>query len=98
MADGGSCPNDLPADCPTPAPTYADDAAPIIEARCFECHGPGGVAQPRRDFTTYDGVFAQRGPMLNQVYACRMPPEGAMPLLPDERTVLLQWLVCGAPP
>ncbi len=33
-----------------------------------------------------------------QVYRCLMPPsDGSTPLSDDERTELLQWLVCGAP-
>ncbi len=97
MVDGGACPNDLPADCPSPAPTYTDDVAAIIEARCWECHGPGGAEQARHDFSTYDSVYAQRGSMLTQVYSCRMPPAEAAPLASDERAALLSWLVCGAP-
>ena len=34
----GKCPNDLPLSCPVPAPSYADDVAPILHERCVPCH------------------------------------------------------------
>ena len=39
----------------------------------------------------------QRGPMLNQVYACNMPPDDAGQPTPEERAILLGWFVCKAP-
>ena len=90
-----SCPNDLPASCPDPEPLYGDDVAPILAERCVPCHRPGGP-QSSPDFTTYQGVFAQSGAILRQVFSCRMPPGGADPLEPEERETLLAWLACGA--
>lgn len=97
-ADGG-CPSNLPASCPAPAqiPSYRTDIAPIIQGRCLGCHGPGGVAQARHDFTTYATIHAQRSAILNQVYSCLMPPAPAPPPTADERRLLLAWLVCMAP-
>jgi hypothetical protein len=93
---GGACPEDLPAACPSPAPSYAKDVAPVIQASCTPCHAPGGK-QATRLLTTYDGAHANRSPMLNQIHACRMPPRDAPPLTPEGRAILLAWLVCGAP-
>jgi uncharacterized membrane protein len=92
---GPSCPNDTLA-CPTPAPSYASSVSVIIQNRCLACHSPGGqyASMP---FTTYQEVFAARSAILNQVYACRMPPAGATPPTSTERTQLLDWLTCGAP-
>ena len=96
--DTTNCPNDLPAACPEPTPSYVADASPIFEDRCFECHGPGGKAQSKHDFSTYDDVYRQRSPILNAVYACKMPPaDAASELSLEERQALLAWLVCGAP-
>lgn len=95
-SSGPSCPNDLPASCPSPAPSYQSMIAPLISARCLICHSPGGQ-EASIPFTTYQNVFAERSPMLNQVYACYMPPTGAQPLSAQERNQLLTWLVCGAP-
>jgi mono/diheme cytochrome c family protein len=94
--DGPGCPNDLPASCPGTPPSYPTEIAPIITTRCASCHGPGGESA-NRDFTTYDGIFAERTTILTQVYSCRMPPAGAPAVAPSERAALLAWLVCGAP-
>lgn len=91
-----SCPDDLPESCPSPAPGWAKDIAPVIEARCASCHVQGGVAADK-PFTNHDQVFSRKGAVLNQVYACKMPPEGATPLSTVERLALESWLVCGAP-
>ena len=61
------------------------------------CHADGGAAGPTLDFSTYAKVYAQRRPMLDQVYACTMPPPDAAPPSLDERVTLLDWFVCGAP-
>ena len=91
-----SCPDDLPESCPSPAPGWAADIAPVIEARCASCHVKGGVAASK-PLTDHAQVFSRKGAVLNQVYACKMPPEGAEPLSPAERLALEAWLVCGAP-
>src|SRR5215813_9453615 len=97
-ACGGSkdCPNDLPSSCPSPAPSYSGTIAPLISSHCLVCHSPGGQ-EASIPFTSYQNVYAERSPMLNQVYACYMPPTGAQPLSAQERNQLLTWLVCGAP-
>ncbi len=92
-----TCPQDLPTACPEPAPSYARDIVPILERRCFACHADGGIETKKHDFGSYDAVFAQRSPILNQVYACLMPPPDASALMPDERAGLLGWFVCHAP-
>ena len=90
-----SCPNDTLA-CTLPAPSYASSVSTIIQSRCVSCHGPGGQ-QASMPFTSYQQIFAARSPILNQVYACRMPPAGAAELTMGERTQLLGWLACSAP-
>jgi uncharacterized membrane protein len=67
-----------------------------VGARCRACHAPGGQ-EASIPFTTYEQIFARRSAILNQVYACKMPPEGAPAPSADERAQLLAWLVCGAP-
>ena len=91
-----SCPNDLPASCPTPAPTWSTDVATVIAARCAVCHAPGGAAADK-PLTDHADVFARRSAVLNQIHACKMPPEGASPLTAAERVAIEGWLVCGAP-
>jgi hypothetical protein len=95
---GPTCPTgDLPASCPASAPSYASDVTPIIQARCFPCHANGGVEGSRHNFQTYAGVFNERGPILDEIYACIMPPPGAPTLSNAERLTFMTWLVCGAP-
>ena len=92
-----SCPNDLPSGCPATPPSYAHDVAPVIERRCYPCHGPGGAQSALHDFSRYDVVHTQRRTVLNEVYACVMPPRDAAAPTSDERKTLLTWLTCGAP-
>jgi hypothetical protein len=93
---GGGCPDDLPASCPADAPGYAATIAPILTDLCTSCHGPGGTASNEL-LGTYAQVYATRGSVLDQVYACRMPPAGSVSLTLAQRQELLAWLVCGAP-
>lgn len=91
------CPQDLPASCSSPPPSYDAAIAPLVERRCLGCHGPGGVAYPQRDLSSYPELFKRRGVALNQVYGCVMPPLDAGQLTTEERAELLQWFVCNAP-
>ena len=80
---------------PALAPTFAKDIAPLVSASCATCHAPGG-RESSRLLTNYDQVYAQRGAVLSQVNACRMPPRDGPPLSAAGRKALLTWLVCGA--
>jgi hypothetical protein len=92
-----TCPSDLPAACPSPAPGYDASVGPLLAGRCGGCHGDGGIEVNQHDLRTYDAVYRQRSSVLTQVYGCLMPPADAAPLTPGERAALLGWLVCGAP-
>jgi uncharacterized membrane protein len=78
-------------------PSFKTDVEPIFEQRCWSCHANGGVEAAAHDFSTYDRIYGQRSSILNQVYACRMPPADATPLTGEERSKLLAWFVCKAP-
>ncbi len=90
------CPNDLPASCPSPMPSYQNGIRPIIQAYCLKCHSPGGQ-EATIDFTSHQNVFTQRGPILTQIYSCRMPLAGEATPTTQERATFLGWLVCGSP-
>jgi hypothetical protein len=92
------CPNDLPRSdsCATGTPSYRLDAEPIILERCATCHYEGNN-RSRYVFSEREDVSGARQTVLTRIYSCVMPPEGAPPLTPEERRVLLAWLVCGAP-
>ncbi len=96
--DVASCPNDLPSACPGPtAPSFASTIQPTLSSRCHSCHSEGGAAGTSHVFDTYDEVYSERRVMLNQIFACAMPPSSAEALSSDERAALLAWFVCGAP-
>jgi uncharacterized membrane protein len=93
---GGSCPNDLPAGCPTAPPSYSQ-AAPVLHSKCGTCHSAGGTA-PDRLFDTYDEIAQQKSATLDQTYSCKMPPVGSPQLSAGERQLVLSWLVCSPLP
>lgn len=94
---GSTCPTgDLPQSCPSPAPTYAEDIAPIFQAKCNVCHGPGGEAK-EKPFTTYDEIKKDRTTCLDEIYGCKMPPAETYVLSADERKALLSWFICDLP-
>ncbi len=91
-----TCPQDLPAACPSNAPSYQSDVAPIFASRCAICHSPDG-SDTQRTYVNYAAIYANRGAILDQVYACNMPQSGATKPTASERGKLLTWLVCEAP-
>lgn len=95
-AAAAACPQDLPVACPSSEPSYRLDVAPIFSSRCVICHSPDG-SDTARDYANYPAIYANRGAILDQVYACNMPPSGASAPTLSERVTLLTWLVCGAP-
>jgi hypothetical protein len=82
--------------CPSPPPSYTQDIVPVVKFECVGCHYPNNSIT-RTSYTTYQGVYSDRGSILNEIYACNMPPAPYPPLTTDQRTMLLQWLECGAP-
>jgi hypothetical protein len=90
------CPEDLPTACPSNVPSYQAEVATIFEDRCVTCHSPTGP-ESQSAFSTYAAIYANRGAILDQIYACNMPPKGAAAPTTSERITLLTWLVCGAP-
>jgi hypothetical protein len=94
-----SCPADLPKSCPPDAAGYKATIAPMFDQLCVACHKPGG--QSVHYLRNYAEVAALAGPVLDQVYACKMPPAASYSMYPPltltQREELLGWLVCGAP-
>jgi uncharacterized membrane protein len=91
-----SCPADLPAACPPNIPSFHNTIAPIVASHCTPCHSTDG-SQSSHSFATYELIDASRGAVLDQIYACNMPPAGATKLALTERVAVLTWLVCGSP-
>ncbi len=90
-----ACPNDLPAQCPSPMPTWDGGVQAIVDEKCAGCHRAGGLAASW-PLDTYTGVAKLRQAVLDQVYSCFMPPPDAGQLDAPQRQALLGWLVCGA--
>jgi hypothetical protein len=95
----GTCTHDLPRsdDCASAVPRYDVDVAPILANRCTLCHADRKVAG-RVLFDTYPEAYSWYKLMYTQVYSCQMPPSCAGLFPDDERTTLLKWFVCKAPP
>ena len=91
--------------CGEPAPTWTEDIAPIVAARCAGCHQPGGIGP--FDLTDYASVRALGDVVVGAVEARTMPPFGADvtlraylddPSLTDEQVALFRdWLDAGMP-
>jgi hypothetical protein len=97
-AQSAACPSDLPPSCPARVPSYTGEVAPLVAKLCGPCHEQGGVAAATRDYSSYAKLYAHRSAVLNQFYACAMPPADAgRAVISEDRALLLAWLVCRAP-
>lgn len=87
------------------AVTYSREIAPILQARCVECHRPGEVGP--FTLTNYDEVVGW-GEMIREVVNNgRMPPWGASPehgtfkndprLTAAEKELIAAWVDAGCP-
>jgi hypothetical protein len=94
----------LITECSTPsytcpdsgAPSYANDVAPILDARCNGCHGNGGQeATGRNNLTTWINVKNLHPTPQRLISSCLMPPPPLAPLTPTEKATVLTWFTCG---
>ncbi|HEX4592221.1 MAG TPA: redoxin domain-containing protein [Gemmataceae bacterium] len=78
---------------------FAKDVAPIVKARCQECHRPGAVGP--FSLLSYEQLKAKADTVADVIADGRMPPWHAAPefdfanrrsLTDDERNTLLSWL------
>jgi uncharacterized membrane protein len=95
---GPTCANVGTDTCLSPAPTYAADVVPIIQARCVVCHMPGGQ-EPGMPFQTYAQLSGSdtTSTIRFELDLCAMPPAGQPQLTDAERATIIDWIVCGAP-
>lgn len=85
--------------------TFAKHVAPILQARCQECHRPGEIGP--FSLLTFDDAKKRTRRIREAVVQERMPPWHADPrygkfanhrrLSPEERDTLLAWIDKGAP-
>ncbi|MGD9856830.1 MAG: PSD1 and planctomycete cytochrome C domain-containing protein, partial [Planctomycetaceae bacterium] len=92
-----------------PLPKFEADIRPILESRCFECHGEE-TQEAGLDLRTVSAMLrgGKAGPVIVRghpeyselvalVESGKMPPEGADPLTPDEQQLLRNWIEADAP-
>jgi mono/diheme cytochrome c family protein len=94
-----ACPTDS-IECPDtePAPTYTDDVAPLLDAHCTGCHGPGGENEDV-PLTSYRLIATDKTAKtaISDVLGCKMPPAPLPRLDAAERQTLVCWLARGKP-
>jgi mono/diheme cytochrome c family protein len=101
----------IPAASDTPAAaatvSFANDVMPILQSRCFNCHG-GDDVKEGLSFASYDTLMAGsiNGPVLipgdaanslliQQIQNGKMPKRGPK-LTPDQLQILIDWILAGA--
>jgi hypothetical protein len=95
--DAGVC-EAVATDCPATPPSWSNDVEPLITRYCWQCHGDGGIEQSSRDFSTYQGVYANRVAIQTQVLSCAMPePDAGAQPTSAERQTIVEWVACGGP-
>lgn len=90
---GGSC-NLSGTTCPTTAPSYATDVAPLMTKYCTGCHSASG-SEPGKPLDTYSAVSALSSDVQREVEDCGMPPASDAQPTDAERQIILGWLACG---
>ena len=90
---------------PYPDLSYANDIAPLLQAKCVRCHSPGNIGTWA--MTNHAVVQLKANFIREQVMSGLMPPWHADPfygrftndasLKPDQAAKLIQWLDAGAP-
>ncbi len=82
----------------------AERARDILDRRCYQCHGQGGVARKNIYVIDRDRLIASRtvvpgdpGSLLLKVVESRAMPIGGPELEAEEKAALRNWVVNGAP-
>jgi hypothetical protein len=89
-------------------PSFEGDVLPIFHAVCDNCHAPDGSPPQTPFLTNYQQIYgptsgpnagSEIGTFYTYVFElCAMPPANAtVPLSDEQRQILLDWYVCGAP-
>jgi hypothetical protein len=97
------------APAPAAAPSFADEIRPLLQAKCFRCHG-GKATRGDLDLTTPAGAMkgGQSGPVIvpgkpddsllyNKIHSGKMPPPAAKTTLSEaEVDAVRRWIAAGA--
>ena len=92
---------------PTVTVSFANDVVPILQSRCWNCHG-GERTQEGLNLTTFAGILAgsENGPVVipgdadnsllaEQIVSQKMPKRGPK-LTPPQVQIILDWINQGA--
>ncbi len=91
------CPGVTAESCPDAIPSYQDDIAPLMQARCQTCHAPENDSG-LWSLGDQESVAEWSDTILRQIRTCSQPPpDSGVYLSAAERHTLEAWLVCGAP-
>ena len=95
----------LPQSVLAATPTFSKEVAPILFAKCAECHRPGAIAP--MSLLTYDDARPWARAMKQKVVSREMPPWGADPhigtfandpsLSDAQVATIVAWADAGAP-
>ncbi len=84
--------------CDAP-PTFAEDIAPIADAKCITCHAPGAArrgAPLNLNFDTWPAVEPVVETFADAITSGRQPPVGFEPTVTvEERALVSRWRTCG---
>lgn len=84
-------------DLPVQIGEFPEQIQPLLQSHCADCHGSteqeGGVSFARiksgEDLLRWRSLWKRS---LQRIEAGEMPPEGAKPLLPEDRKKLVNWM------
>lgn len=95
------------ASAQTSSVSFANDVAPILQSRCWNCHG-GDKTEEGLDLTTFAGVMAgsedgpvvfagdaDNSPLAELIISQKMPKRGPK-LTPPQVQVIVDWINQGA--
>ncbi len=105
IAGAGCLVSFSPSTAPAQAASYVADIAPILQARCVQCHRSGGIGPWAMD--GYDRIKGWSAMMREVLMNSRMPPWHVDPafgkftpdlaLNPQELRTLVHWIDSGTP-
>ena len=92
----------------TASVSFANDVLPILNSRCFNCHG-GDATREGLSMASYDTLMAgsDNGPVIvpgdpdnsllvKQLLNGKMPKRGPK-LTPEQIQIIIDWILAGAP-
>jgi hypothetical protein len=101
-------PTEAPAEAPTEAVSFANDVFPILDSRCFNCHGGDRISEGLR-VGTYEELMAgsengavvvpgdPSSSLLVELITNQKMPKRGPKLTPPQVQIISDWVAAGAP-